>query len=192
MKSILTTITCVVAFLSLTLRAEEPGPSSPPPPAAIEDAMVMVGAWSDTTVSGFNLKWMADSADMLHVALSAPTTGWVAVGFKPSSMKKDANLIIGYVKADSVFIDDNFGTSAVLHEPDTSLGGTQDVGDVEGSEAEGVTRISFAIPLDSRDKYDQKLVRGERVKVILACAPNGADNFTYVHRTVASLTIEIR
>ncbi len=150
------------------------------------------GMWSDTTLSGFHLEWMVDSTDMFHIAISAPTTGWVAVGFNPSTMKKDADLIIGYVKGDSVFIQDNFGVSAVLHEPDTSLGGTDDVHAASGSEEDGVTRIAFSIPLDSGDKYDQKLARGESVKVILACAPNGADDFISIHRSVASVTVEIK
>lgn len=196
MKNIFAIVAGMVALAFPMLYAEEQGLSVPSEVkeggGEGEEGKEGVGVWSDTTVSGFHLEWMVDSTDMLHIALSAPTTGWVAVGFNPSTMKKDANLLIGYVKGDSVFIQDNFGTSAVLHEPDTSLGGTDDIRDVSGSEEDGVTRIAFSIPLDSGDKHDRKLARGELVKVILACAPNGADDFTSIHRSVASLTVEIK
>ena len=46
----------------------------------------------------------------LNIQVTAQTTGWVAVGFDPSSKIKDANILIGYVAADGAFLRDDFGT----------------------------------------------------------------------------------
>ncbi len=51
----------------------------------------------EITGAKITLEWKIDGPD-LEVILTAPTRGWVPVGFDPSSLMKDANLIIGYVK----------------------------------------------------------------------------------------------
>jgi len=126
----------------------------------------------------------------LNITLTAPTEGWIAIGFQPSSMMKDANIIIGSVEGDTVTIDDHFGTSAFAHKRDTDLGGSLDVEAGEGSEAGGTTTFSFSIPLDSGDSYDAVLRSGDTVKVILAYAKK--DNFSTKHsyRTSAEITLK--
>jgi PKD repeat protein len=140
-------------------------------------------------VSGMTLEWRSDSAN-LHIRLSAPTTGWVAVGFNPSSMMKDANFIMGYVVGNDAFISDQFGTAVTSHTPDADLGGSDNVFDSEGTQT-GATRITFTIPLDSGDSYDQALVAGQTYKVIVAHGPDGADDFTTQHSARASVNIKI-
>ncbi len=147
--------------------------------------------YDSLTASSFKFKWATDGA-LLRCTLSAPTTGWVSVGFNPTVMKKDANLIIGYFKQGTAYIQDNWGTSQTAHASDVSLGGTDDVTDISGSETTGRTEISFAIPLDSGDPYDRVLVPGNSYRVIFAYGPNGADNYTSEHVATASSNITIR
>lgn len=130
------------------------------------------------------------SADSLELTLSAPTNGWIAVGFEPSSVMKDANIIIGAVEGGSVRVEDHFGVSTFGHEPDTNMGGTKDVEVLSGSESGGETSFSFTMPLDSGDDYDTPLSAGDKVKVILAYGKD--DNFGKKHsyRASAELTLE--
>ena len=148
-------------------------------------------AWQELEVSGFLLRWETQSGGNLAVELTGPTTGWVAVGFDPSVMMLDANIIIGYVSGGNAFIRDDFGWQTTSHRADTLLGGTDDVIIDGGSESGGETQIRFTIPLDSGDQYDKPLVPGNSYTVLLARGPNGADDFSTQHEFITTTTIDI-
>ncbi|MFW5688924.1 MAG: DOMON domain-containing protein [Spirochaetota bacterium] len=139
---------------------------------------------------GMTVSWRI-MGEELEVEVSGPTTGWVAVGFKPSRAMRDANILIGYVSGDDVVMTDQFGVSMVNHREDTELGGTSDVTNVSGNERDGATTIRFSIPLDSGDQYDQPLAAGETLRVILAYGPAGADDLRTFHgdRTGIEITL---
>ncbi len=167
--------------------------------AVLLSAAVMVGCGGDDdtvdgyqtkTVSGITLMWKTnDAEDSLLVKVSATTVGWVAVGFDPTVGMQDANIIIGYVLNDTAYIRDDVGTGLHSHAPDTSLGGTNDVADIAGTETGGITEIGFTIPLDSGDLQDQVLVVGESYLVILAWGTD--DDFDTPHTVRVSTEIEI-
>ena len=69
--------------------------------------------------------------------LEAPTEGWIAVGFTPSRIMKDANLNLGYVQHGEVSMRDDFGNWYTSQVSDVSQGGTNDVSVVEGGESGG-------------------------------------------------------
>jgi len=140
---------------------------------------------NQVTAGGVTMRWSVVGSD-LSVTLSAVTSGWVAVGFKPTVGMQNANFIIGYVSGGTAVIEDNFGTSPSEHVADT----IQNVTNKSGSEAGGITEISFQIPLNSGDAQDQPLAVGESCNIILAHGP--ADNFTSEHTSVGSVTIVIR
>ena len=137
--------------------------------------------------NGFDLSWKVNG-EYLDVKISAECKGWIAIGIDPESAMKGANFILGYVKDGKVFTSDEFGTSRTSHKPDSSLGGTDDVKNAAGKEENGMTEISFSIPLVSNDKYDVKLSKGSHT-ILLACS-NG-DNFTSKHFKKAKVEIEI-
>ena len=141
------------------------------------------------TVEGIELQWRTDD-EYLYINISAPTTGWVAVGFDPTNQMANANIIIGYVdNSGDVFIRDDFGTSPTSHTSDESLGGTDDIDDHYGMEDAGMTMLHFKIPLDSDDMYDKLLVPGNSYNVILAYG--SADNFTSFHTLATGTNIEL-
>lgn len=148
-------------------------------------------SWQEITVEGFTLRWATVSGGNLSVELNAPTTGWVAVGFDPSQMMKDANIIIGYVSSGTPSIRDDFGVQFTSHAADTGLGGTDDVTVDGGFETGGSTEIHFTIPLNSMDMYDKELVPGSSYGIILARGANGQDDFTSPHAVVTTATILI-
>jgi len=142
------------------------------------------------TVENFTMEWSIDG-ETLTVTATAPTTGWVAVGFDPSAAMKDANIIIAWVQEGELHVRDDYGSGHISHSPDEELGGTSDVAGISGTEENGTTRIVFTIPLDSRDRYDAPLLRGNTHKVILACGADGADDFTSAHVWAKSLSLEL-
>ncbi len=147
--------------------------------------------WQELVHEGFTLRWATTGANELAVELSAPTTGWVAVGFDPDSMMLGANIIIGYVSGGTAFLRDDYGWQPTSHRDDTLLGGTSDVTIDGGSESGGITEIMFSIPLDSGDPYDKPLFVGSGYTILLARGPNGADNFTTQHEFMTMTGIVI-
>ena len=119
---------------------------------------------------GFKVKWVV-TGEKVNFIISAPCKGWVAIGFKPSFMMKDANFIMGYVdNKGKVFVSDEFGVGPTRHTPDIELGGKNNIVKYSGKQNDTTTEISFTIPLNSLDKYDTVLKPNEKVYIILACS----------------------
>jgi len=139
--------------------------------------------------NGFVVTWKL-STDQLEMTIETETTGWVSVGFEPTRIMKDANIIIASVLPDgSVIAEDHYGTGTFSHKKDTDLGGTKNVTVISGSESEGKTRITFSIPLNSGDSKDVILTPGKKTKIILASSK--ADSFTKKHNKKAKTEIEL-
>lgn len=124
--------------------------------------------------------------DTAEVTVSAPGTGWVAVGFNPSNRMKDADFLIGYVKNGVVHVSDDFGVANTAHKPDTEIGGKNDIISYSGSEANGVTTVTFVVPRDSGDPKDAKLGPGQHTVIL---GYSNSDSFTAFHRKVGKTTI---
>lgn len=136
------------------------------------------------------VRWMVEGEN-LSFEVDAPTTGWIAVGFDPTRVMKDANFVIGYVQGNSVVVKDQFGNGTFSHKGDTELGGSDDIIESAGSEQAGRTTIKFTIPIDSGDEYDTVLTPGELHTVLIAYGPNGADNFTTKHAMRTKVSVKL-
>lgn len=128
--------------------------------------------------------------DQLAVKLSAPTKGWVAVGFNPSKKMKDADIIIGYVKNGKVKILDEFGSAATQHKSDKKIGGAENVTVVGGSEANNTTTIEFSIPLNSGDDKDTVIDPNADTIVILGYGSE-RDSFKVKHKFRDTITVNL-
>jgi len=143
--------------------------------------------YKSITVNEIKFSWKING-NYLDCILSAPTNGWVAVGFDPTERMENANFIIGYVKDGTAYIQDNWGKSETSHRSDIKMGGKDDILKPSGTEKDNFTEIGFLIPLDSGDKYDTKLTKGKH-KIILGYS--NKDNFTSKHKVLAKADIVI-
>ena len=134
----------------------------------------------------FSWKFLSDE---IEFTVTAPTTGWVAIGFNPSRMMKDAHYILGYVENGQLVVRDDYGNGNTTHVSDDTLGGTQNVRAIRGTEDQGVTTIVFALPLDSGDQFDEVFTQGTSYKVLLAHGAENADNFTAKHKGRTSVEV---
>ena len=141
------------------------------------------------TVDQMNFSWNVN-ADTLAVRLSAPTTGWVAIGFNPTDMMKDANIIIGYVKDGKVEISDDFASGQTTHIPDDKRGGTSNVTVVGGNETGNTTTLEFTLPLNSGDANDGVINPTADTKIMLAYGPD-RDSFKMKHQFAKELTVNL-
>ena len=127
----------------------------------------------------------------LDVKLSAPTTGWVGIGFNPDEPEnmKGASFIIGYVKNGQAQVFDHYGIEAEKHKDDGDIGGTVDVSNVSGSEGNRLTELSFTVPLNSGDDKDRPLAADTDNIVLLAYGKS--DSFVLKHRFRAVLKVNL-
>ena len=140
-------------------------------------------------VKDMAFSWSVED-EKLCVELSAKTTGWVGIGFDPEKAMQGANIIIGAVKGEKFKVEDHYGDRKRNHSNDKKLGGTNDVMDAAGFEEDGVTTISFAIPLKTEDKWDKDIVTDQPIKIMLAYGA-GKDSFKTRHpyRTVLEVNL---
>jgi len=119
-------------------------------------------------------------AESIEFTMSAPTTGWISLGFNPTKRMKDADYILAYVKDGKVYISDEYGTGNTSHASDVSLGGKESAKAISFVEESRRTSITFSLPLNSGDRYDTVFVEGEKCKVLGAYGTS--KNFSSRHR----------
>ncbi len=135
--------------------------------------------------SGMKFYWLVDP-DTIHCVVTAPTTGWVGIGFDPENIMQGANFIVGYVQNDSIgFLRDDWGETPTVHTSDLSNGGSDDLYNFGGLEQNGETIIYFSMPLNSGDVYDKQLIWNDNYPLILAYGND--DSFISMH-TIAGFS----
>ncbi len=168
-------------------------PATPPAtltPVTAIDGVIYAGEYAHSTeAAGFEIHWSND-AQTLRVGLISPGTGYLAIGFDPVNRMEGANFILGAVVDGKTIVRDDFGTGPVAHSPDAASGGTNDILEAAGCEANGRTYLEFAIPLDSGDPMDKPLVPGNTYKVIIAFHET-SDDFGAWHSRRGSGTITL-
>lgn len=123
--------------------------------------------------------------DNLIFAVKSVGKGWVAVGFDPTTMMRNANIIIGDVTEDgTVKIEDHFGVANTGHKADDE----NNILQAAGTENEEGTVLEFVIPLNSGDDMDRVLEVGQEYKVILAYHMS-SDSFKIRHSNRTSVNI---
>ena len=141
------------------------------------------------TSKKITFEWKVNGAN-IDIRISAPTTGWVGVGFNPSKQMKDANFILGYVKKGKVKVTDDYGKSNKTHGKDSKAGGKKDVTGISGSEENGATTIAFTMPINSGDSKDKALDINGDTTVLLAFGA-GRDSFKSRHKVHEILSVNL-
>ena len=142
------------------------------------------------SLEGVELSWDFQENEVVFT-LSAPTTGWISIGFEPSSAMLDADIIIGFVEDGSLELSDQWGDGYTSHSPDTLLDGSYDITAISGTESDGITTIVFSRPLSSGDERDHDLEPGGTYDVLLAYGPAGSDDYTSKHEWVKVVEITL-
>ncbi len=175
---------------AIAIQQPRPEPAPGPSAAASLDGMIVAGEYAhQTEAGGFEVYWSNDAWN-LRVGLMSPGAGYVAIGFDPDDGMAGANFILGAVRAGRLVMRDDYGISATLHAPDTSVEGTTDILGAAGSETASGTCIEFVIPLDSGDQADKRLVPGHTYAILVAYHDTD-DDFNMKHTRRGSGTIRL-
>jgi hypothetical protein len=143
--------------------------------------------FKSVVINGMTFQWRFDK-DHLQCYAIAPTKGWVAVGFNTKDQLSGTNLIMGAVEQDYVTVDDRFILKPGDHKSILELGGSEALVQREGKEENGITTISFCIPLSVNDKFHHDLQVGKDYYLLLAFSQE--DDFQ--HHSIMRTTIKIK
>ncbi len=105
------------------------------------------------TVSNITFQYRLHS-DSLEIQVSAPTHGWVAVGFHENAKLIGNDLLMFSVIDGMVIYQDQYIRGWNDHPEDTALGGENSISVVGHLEDETSTTVKFKIPISSGDSFD--------------------------------------
>lgn len=141
------------------------------------------------TVDKMAFNWSIEGGNMA-IKLSAPTKGWVGIGFHPTEKMKGANIILGFVKDDKVEITNQFGSQPFQHTPYAQQNGKDDVTVIGGNETGDTTTLEFTIPLRREDASHGVIEPNGDTVVILAYGPD-RDSTKLKHQFAKTITVNL-
>lgn len=157
------------------------------------DGIISEGEYMDVFRSDdgkFEFYWRSDD-EKLYAGMRSDSTGWVSVGFNPTSAMKDADIILGYVEDSVLKVHDMYSIGIYgPHPDDTDIGGEYSILSSGGMETDGTTTVEFSRYLDTGDIYDSKLSEGADVKFLWSVADRDDSEFKHnVAKGSGSFTI---
>ena len=146
------------------------------------------GKWSLAERNGMILKWKTDN-NWLHLEMTAPQKGWVAIGFNSQSGLTGTNLLMGRVERGSAEVSDRYIHAPGKHEAISSLGGKIWPEAISGEESAAGTTVKFRLPLGRSDQWHHQLTPGKSYYVLMAFSRD--DDFAHhsMMRTEIRITL---
>lgn len=117
--------------------------------------------------NGMSINYKYDQ-DSLFFEVSAPTSGWITIGFNKQQDLKGSLLIMCRVVNGKAEVVEHYTLGAGNYRPITELGGINASTRVKSSKRKGITIISFHTPSSPVDKYHKDLSEGNEFYITLA------------------------
>mmetsp|Transcript_1508 Transcript_1508/g.4760 ORF Transcript_1508/g.4760 Transcript_1508/m.4760 type:complete len:835 (-) Transcript_1508:141-2645(-) len=119
---------------------------------------------------GVTLRWTVFEGDVehgsdtgagdgaeIHFQVSCPTTGWCAIGVSPNGGMTGSDIALGWVDdSGEVHMNDRMAVAEARPPIDEQ----DDLTDIEGAEADGVTTLAWTRPLRTCDDQDLEITMG--------------------------------
>eukprot|EP01112_Ceratiomyxa_fruticulosa_P012085 TRINITY_DN3329_c0_g1_i1.p1 TRINITY_DN3329_c0_g1~~TRINITY_DN3329_c0_g1_i1.p1 ORF type:complete len:400 (+),score=44.87 TRINITY_DN3329_c0_g1_i1:262-1461(+) len=144
------------------------------------------------TISSWTFTWFIDCSTMtLNFSVSAPTNGWVGIGFGESQKMFPSDIIMAWVDDNTgqAFALDKWATKHAPPQDDTLQGGQSNILTVSGTQANGVTKINITRLLDTGDSKDLAIT-SEDMNVLYAFNAN-TDEVTSRHTTNGATVLQM-
>lgn len=132
-----------------------------------------------TTVSGISFTYTLTGTN-LECTLTAPTHGWVGVGFNRKNTIVGSDLLLFHVVDGKTTSTDMYVKRLGNPVKDSLLGGRNSISVLDGTEGKHGTTIRFSIPLNSGDPNDFVHEIGKEFWLILAYSVD--DDFSHHSR----------
>lgn len=166
----------VLLALGLTLACAQELPIGPS--AVKVDGLISDKEYSLTVPLNNMTLYLTRTADTLYLALSAPTKGWVALGFGSSRMD-GARIFIGSVTDGTVSLSEQLGRGHGHNQVGDPL--TASYGMVEDAE-----RTTLELALDAGD-----VISAGQSELMVLAAFGGTDEITRYHASRDRLTFQL-
>jgi hypothetical protein len=128
--------------------------------------------------------------NLIHVKISANTSGWVGIGFNPVHAMKGANFILGYVQDGKAQLKNQFGDSNFHHDNYEKPGGESEITNISGKESNGITEIAFTLPLKSEVNPGNVIKTDQDIMILLAHGP-AMKSFTIKHTYKSEIKVNL-
>lgn len=124
----------------------------------------MIGAIEQ---NGMTVTWRVMD-ERMYFKLSAPTTGWLAIGFNETKNLAGTYLLMTRVRNGEPEVIEHYTQSPGTYRPISDLGSEPSVGDVIGSQSRLSTTVEFSIPIKRVSKYHKELINGDPLNMLMA------------------------
>ena len=126
--------------------------------------------------NGMTIQWRYQN-ERVYFDVSAPTEGWLTIGFNENKGIVGAYLLMANVIGERAQVVEHYTMDQGKYLPIESLGMEPQVLDVDGSQTSGKTKVKFSIPIQKNNKYQKDLTKGSQYTLILAYSR--ADDFQH-------------
>lgn len=139
--------------------------------------------------NGMKVSWRV-SNDSIYFTMSAPTTGWIAIGFNESSSLTGTYLIMGRMRKGSPEVVEHYTLQPGSYRPISELGTTPTTTIISGSQTRLHTRIEFSIPARKVSKHHKNLLGEDYQNMLMAFSRHDDFQHHSVMRTSAKVRIQ--
>jgi len=140
---------------------------------------IQVYAQKEVKINGMLFQYEIKE-DSLYGFLSAPTMGWLMIGFNDKNTTSGADFKFFAVIDQTNVASDRKNIEGRNYPSDMKLGGKNNIKLIEGEENQNGTEISFVLPLQTGDTNDFQHEMGKPFWLILAYSAE--DDFNHHSR----------
>lgn len=139
--------------------------------------------------TAFVLYWQIEG-DTIYCAIESTAKGWVAIGFDPTKIMANADMIFGIVTDKAQAVDAYSTGQFGPHPADTDQGGKDDILAFAGKRTASGVVFEFSRKLNTGDTKDKPIVIGKDLKLIWAWS--NSLSFTAKHAKAGTVTLAIK
>ncbi len=152
-------------------------------PAADEELLM-----KSVQKNGVTVTWEHQNS-RIFFEMTAPTDGWVAIGFNTSQDITGNYLLMGQVVDGKPKVTEHYTLSPGYYEPFSAMKVAESVTDVEGTEVKGKTTLKFSVPVVPANSYAKRLDEGTSYVLLLAYSQE--DDFQHHSMMRTSMRIQL-
>jgi DOMON domain len=139
-------------------------------------------------VNGMIVNWVIKDK-YIEFQLSAPTTGWLAIGFNETDALPGTYLVMARVQQDVVQVVEHKTLAPGDYQPITVLGGQAAIMVLSGKEQGNATTVQFRISQQVADGFHKQLLPGSKWRLLVAYSREDDFKHHSMMRTNIAITL---
>lgn len=138
--------------------------------------------------NGMLVSW-EEKGEWLEIEMSAPSQGWLAIGFNEHEGLAGTHLIMAAIRGKELELSDRYILCAGDHRALSDLGIEERIELISGEENTSGSRVSFRIPIHTPDDYHKNLLPGTSFHLLMAYSREDDFRHHSMMRTSVQITI---